>query len=469
MKHFIVLISLLAISQALAAQMSLDPHMIDGNAASPVSVFAADIDLDGDIDIVSALYDSHSIVWWENSGDNQTWNKHTIGTNFLQAGCVVVADLDGDDLPDVIGSARNGHQVAWWRNKGGNPIQWEKQVIRNNYTYAHEVKAYDLDQDGDMDVIGCSSDLHLISWWRNDGGSPISWTEFTIGEDVSMAKSIDIGDFDSDGKPDVVGAALFSHDVILFRNLGGNPIRWERSLIDDDFNGAHRVEAVDIDLDGVLDVVGAGYMGGQIAWWKNEGGTPIKWTRQIIARNFWDACIATAGDLDKDGDIDVVGTSQKNGQVAWWENENDGHGHFQWTQHLIDNLPKTWPVFIIDMDQDEDLDVVAGSGKGGGNRDLKWYENSSSTTKNSLYETPFDIKLFPNPNHGRFMLVLPDNFTDNITLSLFTLQGKLIWTNEIRSTGITHHAIEFKEEIKGVYILLAENSKQRSCQRILIQ
>ena len=109
------------------------------------------------------------------------------------------------------------------------------------------------------------------------------------------------------------------------------------------FPAEDSVQLYDID-DNDLDILGAGYLGHQVAWWKNErSGNPISWTKVQIAYGVLNACIAVAADPDNDDDPDVIATAQGEDEIAWWRNEDglanefgqnlllqmilSGHGH----------------------------------------------------------------------------------------------------------------------------------------------
>ncbi len=356
------------------AQVSWNTHIIHGLTHGTSSVHACDLDNDGDTDVLGAVLEDNQIVWWRNEGGNPiTWTKFVIQYNFMQAFSVYAADLDNDSDQDVIGAAGAGDEIAWWSNDGGNPVQWTKYTIRSGYDFAHEVYAHDLDEDGDMDVLGASTDLNLISWWRNDGGNPVQWTEQTIGAGFYGAKSVRVSDLDDDGDNDVVGACLYGNDIAWWRNDGGSPIQWTEFNIDSYFTGAHRVQIVDLDEDQDLDILAVAYLNGEIAWYCNNGGNPLTWSKHTVGIGLAGACIAQAADMDNDGDLDVVGSAQVSGEVSWWRNE--GGNPIVWTKFDIDpNLDRAWPLYVCDIDDDGDQDAVAASSWAGTN-EVKWYEN----------------------------------------------------------------------------------------------
>lgn len=375
-------------------------HTIDAGIHGTGGIHAGDLDCDGDVDVLAAGLEDNQIVFWSNSGTEPIqWARHTIGGNVVSAHSVYAVDIDLNDTLDVVGAAYYGTPgVAWWRNNGGDPIGWTKYSVALQFTNAHEIYAHDLDGDGDSDILGASSDLNRISWWRNDRGAPIEWSEHTISDDVTLAKSVHVGDFDGDGHSDVVGAAITAHDVIWWRNDGGDPIQWTEFLIDGSFLGAHRVQALDLDKDGDDDVLCAGYLGHQVAWYRNEGGDPVAWTKCIIGTGLTNACVAFAADLDSDGDNDVVVTAQAINQISWFE--NDGGDGTAWTKHVItDDFVRPWPLYLCDVDGDGDIDVIAGSSHQGNNR-LSWWENQGPSAGEALPGRAVWIDIcqnFPNP------------------------------------------------------------------------
>ncbi len=375
LKLGLILIFTATVAGECSATEAFTGYLVDDDSQGNASLWAFDLDGDGSKEILGAAIEDDAIVYWtRHEDDANTWTKYTIEAGFPGARSVYAADLDSDGDLDVIGAAYDGAEVAWWSNDGGTPIRWTRHSINNLYSDPHEVFAIDVDNDGDQDVLCASSSLHRITLWTNNGGSPPSWTEQTVQYGFGMAKSVTAGDIDGDGRIDLVGAALSMNTVRWWRNGGGNPIEWQAQTIDTSFRGAHRVQLVDLDRDNDLDVVGAGYTGHVVAWWRNDGGSPVVWTKQVISTRVSNACIAHAADLDGDGDLDVAATAQLTSAILWWR--NDGGDPIVWTAQQVAFLTRVWPLAIADLDGDGDNDLITGSSHRG-NGDVKWFRNDS--------------------------------------------------------------------------------------------
>jgi hypothetical protein len=286
----------------------------------PSAVRAADIDSDGHVDIVATInHAREKVAWWRNGGDDPiTWTKQDIDGAWGGAYEVFTDDVNQDGHLDVLSTAWERQEVAWWENDGGDPIVWTKHVVDGDFLGAHSVCTGDFDDDGDVDLVGTSGLIHQVAWWRNDGGDPIFWTKTVLDTQFVGGRSVCTADFDGDGDVDFAGTC-WDHHVKWWRNDGGDPIVWTPFTIRAHFDGGHSIRAADVNGDGRVDLLAAGFILDAMAWWENNGGDPVSWTEHMVATSYDGAIEVHSGDVDGDGALEVLGTSYNLGEFTWWE------------------------------------------------------------------------------------------------------------------------------------------------------
>ena len=77
--------------------------------------------------------------------------------------------------------------------------------------------------------------------------------------------------------------------------------------------------AADMNGDGHLDLLGLACNTGFLAWYENDGGDPITWSRHPVDGTYAAPITVRAGDINGDGALDVLGTSYTWGTFTWWE------------------------------------------------------------------------------------------------------------------------------------------------------
>lgn len=148
-----------------------------------------------------------------------------------------------------------------------------------------------------------------------------------------------------------------------------DPIHFEQHSLNDDF-GESDVHALDLDKDGDIDIVGSSYDEYSAVWWENDGNQ--NFTERTIANSISVSDIQAA-DLDSDNDIDVVGAvSNGSDNIVWWE--NDGNENF--TQHVIVTyFFDAKDIHVANIDGDADLDIVGASSSAD---EITWWENDGN-------------------------------------------------------------------------------------------
>jgi len=228
---------------------------VDENFNWAFSVFAIDLDNDGDVDVLGASMDSSDVIWWENDG-KESFSKHVIDGDYQSASAVYGVDLDGDKDIDIVAGALDDY-VAWFENNGEeNYTKHDISDWSSDFEGIHQVLPSDLDSDGDIDVLGVEWDRSNIAWWENDGSE--SFTEHSISAAV---EAVSASDLDGDGDMDVQGAGSYA---AWWENDGSQD--FSKHTIDS--GEATSIDTSDLDGDGDLDVL---TVGTAVTWWEHVG------------------------------------------------------------------------------------------------------------------------------------------------------------------------------------------------------
>jgi hypothetical protein len=278
--------------------------------------------------------------------------------------------------------------LVWFANSG-RPTEgpWKRHVITTNCKRAYDVALVDLDRDGDLDAAASTWVGNHFAWFENPGkaGLDKEWRRHLIDENVAETRTIRAADFNDDGTPDLLGTARVGNLVAWYEKPATADALWKRHVIDDRSVSPTHGHPVDLDGDGDQDVVvGIGMLQptgakdtNQVVWYENLGrpGRGRDWKKHVVGE-LVGAFEAVAGDLDGDGDRDVVATAWgAAGQVVWFENKGDPRG--LWTSHV---LKEKWinanQVIIADLDSDRRADIVATAERGA--NELRWWRNAGS-------------------------------------------------------------------------------------------
>jgi len=141
------------VSPAGAGEVPFTERVISTTADGANTVFVADIDGDGASDVLSASGNDDKIAWYENDGGSlPSFSEHIISTNADSAWSVFARDVDGDGDTDVLSASIDDDKIAWYESDGGSPPGFTERVISTAANGAYSVFAADVDGDGDTDV-----------------------------------------------------------------------------------------------------------------------------------------------------------------------------------------------------------------------------------------------------------------------------------------------------------------------------
>ena len=335
-------------------------------------VYAADIDSDGDIDILSASNIDDKIAWYESDGAaDPSFTARTITTSADNAQSVYAADIDNDGDMDVLSASANDDKIAWYENDGASDPSFTARTITTSADNAIYVYAADIDNDGDVDVLSASINDDKIAWYENDGASDPSFTAWTITTSADGANAVHAADIDSDGDMDVLSSSYRDDKIVWYENDGASNPSFTARTITTSADNAHSVYAADVDNDGDMDVLSASKNDNKIAWYENDGAADPSFTARTIATDADGAYSVYAADVDNDGDMDVLSASDDDDKIAWYENDGAADPSFTaWT--ITTSADYAWSVYAADIDNDGDTDVLSASYQ---DDKIAWYEN----------------------------------------------------------------------------------------------
>ena len=298
------------------------------------------------------------------------WQKNTLAFNIDRPVLVEVGDIDNDGDPDAAVTSYGEDKVFWYEN---NQLSWTEHIIDDSLDRAVGLRIADIDDDGDQDVVAAGTSENAVRWYKNDGSTPPVWSIHTIDDNLWGAHYVIVSDIDDDGDLDVLATAIDARLAVWYENDGSIPPVWNKYIIDSNLYWGRNLETGDIDDDGDLDVVATAQNADQVVWYANDLPN-LNWDKDTIDTDLDGAWGVRIADIDGDDSLDIVATGSLANHVVWYKNENAGQN---WTKYIIDStLSGARCIYAVDVDKDQDMDVIV---TGANENTVMWYENGGGT------------------------------------------------------------------------------------------
>ncbi|MEO8086563.1 MAG: T9SS type A sorting domain-containing protein [Bacteroidota bacterium] len=307
---------------------------------------AADIDNDGDLDIVTSADSRTAIdvaVTLSVNNGNGTFAPAVSISGFIGGVGVKFRDINNDNFPDIIyASGINSAPYDFFTaiNNGNGTFAAPQRWSMNSCGW-NDIDAVDLDNDGDLDVI--------ITEWLGCGAVPFSgqrvFISYNQGSGIFSApliKIVNVGpgaialcDFNEDGFVDLATGQTTTVDISLNDGTGDFLPPSSYTMAQSPFD----ILATDFNNDGHVDIASCNYGSNpgdySITIRLGNGDGTFQNTQLINAAyspNLANVSGIAAGDIDNDGDIDLIVSQNASNDMSIYL--NDGTGFFSFEHRL---------------------------------------------------------------------------------------------------------------------------------------
>lgn len=348
-----------------------DPRPIVGFSATLSNGSFADLDGDGDLDMV-LLSSMDGAGIYRNDGTAGFAFVVRLASTPINS-IITVVDLEQDGDLDILftGSPMLGGDPALGnlllRNDGNFQFDDASSSLPSSRLLLAPRAVADFDQDGfdDLLVHHVSQLTTVAGLLLNDGRGAFSNANTHVPEVDRTSQDSCVGDFNGDGYPDLIAATPTAGEALLWINDGTGAMSDRSDQLPSGLSSLGKLATGDVDGDGDLDVLWPRI--GQTQLLINDGtGVFTDETASRLPLDASDTSCVVLADLDGDGDLDaligndgerVFGFSAPQEDEIWL---NAGQGFFSFAGFLP-ALGYTHSLGVADIDGDGDLDVLAGN------------------------------------------------------------------------------------------------------------
>lgn len=446
-------------------------HIIDDNTTAPdfhnelYEIASGDLDGVGGIDIVVASYDYFAapaqdyIKWYSNDGYGNFTIEATISSTIEWVDGLIVVDIDGMYGHDIVATSANQNKLVYFLSDGVGGFGIET-TVDGAINGPGEVIAADLNEDGNMDLITVSYGNERTQWYLGDGAggfTPQTHIHDGIFDGDDGPYFVKTGDLDGDTDIDVVVGYVDSQSIVIYYNqfFGSGTVSWIKDTVPVDTGGSYLFEIGigDVNNDGNMNVVKVDFTSGDVAWYSkivNGASTENIICDDTIINNPASVLIA---DIDNDllNDVIVTDGGVVDDALIWFKGAS-GASPSSTPTTIVNNNHIMYDIVVGNFDpnyDDDDIDIVS---IGNASDTVDWWESDLDTTLSNEESTIDAINIYPNPTTD--ILNFKELSAGNHSISITDVLGK----NIMKTTINSNDGLNVSQLNNGIYIIKFEDS-----------
>lgn len=364
---------------------------ISPTVTTPSWLTNADLDGDGDDDIIHTNLSQKGIAYYENLNQSDDFSQQRMIISDHNIRMVQPADIDNDGDMDLIAVSRFSNLVIWFEHLDGQGNFGPDQIISDQVESPECIYGADIDGDGDIDIITASKNDNKVAWYENIDGQGDFGNQQIISSTASGTRFAYPADIDGDGDVDVVATLLSDNLVVWYENSDGLGDFSDPIIISDEHERPLMVVATDVEGDGDMDLIISTnpiFIDATLVFQENLGGTFA--TADVLfeeGANSSDELYFDLGDLDGDGDDDILlSDPTQYSEIRWFR--NNGSSSFAGPIKVDDDVTSPKYVTIIDIDDNGigDPVVTMEANVANGANQITWYR--SALGQSTYYVSP---------------------------------------------------------------------------------
>lgn len=342
----------------LHAQFLLKPAGSYAVGSKPVAVAAADVNGDGNVDLISANSAANTLSILTNNGSGVFGSNATYSVGAYPS-AVVAVDVNDDGKVDLICTHRNASSLSVLTNNGSGGF-----ALAATYPVGSGplwVTAADINGDGKVDLITANWMAYTLSVLTNNGyGVFVSNATLAAGPYVS---SVTTADVNGDGKLDLISAIPAAptalDELLVHTNNGSGRFITNAYYLVAAGSSPISVTAADVNGDGNVDLIAANYRSNSVVVMTNNGSGVFGSNASYSVGVNPNQVVST--DVNGDGKADLISANYTSGTLSVLT--NNGYGGFGvWT--TLASGKATYSVAVADINGDGHMDLIAANTNG---------------------------------------------------------------------------------------------------------